>query len=116
MAIGKPPSMGIDRTTALIHSKLAEVTSEAMVQLHKRNQRIEITVQESQITIEESHSTIQRLESMLEEAKLENENYRRQEESQLPPFLGSVKFADNFCLQWKDQLQTNNVSRPSKAS
>jgi len=75
--------MGIDRTAALINSKLAEVTSEAMVQLHKRNQRIELTVQESQITIEESHLTIQRLESMLEEAKLENENYRRQEESQL---------------------------------
>ena len=72
--------MGIDKTASLIHGKLAEVTSEAMVQLHKRNQRIELTVQESQITIEESHSTIQRLENMLKEARLENEKYRQQEE------------------------------------
>lgn len=65
--------MGIERTASLIHSKLAEITSEAMVELHKRNKRIELKV-------EESHSTIQRLESLLEEAKLENEKHRLQEE------------------------------------
>jgi hypothetical protein len=89
MAIGRPPSLGVDKTASTIHGKLAEVTSEAMVQLHKRNQRIELTVQESQltikesqITIKESHSTIQRLESMLEKARLENEKYREQEETE----------------------------------
>ena len=53
-----------------------------MVQLHKRNQRIELTVQESKRTVEESHSTIQRLESMLEAARIENQRYRQQEETE----------------------------------
>lgn len=79
-ALGNPPAMGIEKTASVIHSKLAEVTSEAMVNLHKRNQQIQLTVEESKITLEESHSTIQRLESMLEEARLENEKYRQQEE------------------------------------
>jgi hypothetical protein len=80
MALGNPPAMGIEKTASVIHSKLAEVTSEAMVNLHKRNQQIQLTVEESQITLEESHATIQRLESMLREARLENEKYRQQEE------------------------------------
>lgn len=87
MALGKPPAMGVEKTAFVIHSKLAEVTSEAMINLHKRNQQIQltveeskITIEESKITIEESHSTIQRLESMLEEAKRENEKYRQQEQ------------------------------------
>ncbi len=89
MAIGSPPAMGVEKTASIIHSKLAEVTSEAMINLHKRNQKIQLTVEESrvkieesQITIEESHSTIQRLERMLEEARLENEKYRKQEEQE----------------------------------
>ncbi|KAE9370953.1 hypothetical protein N431DRAFT_379747 [Stipitochalara longipes BDJ] len=89
MAIGNPPAMGVEKTASIIHGKLAEVTSEAMLNLHKRNQQIQLTVEESkvkieesQITIEESHSTIQRLERMLEEARLENEKYRQQEEQE----------------------------------
>jgi hypothetical protein len=82
MAIGNPPSMRVEKTASTIHGKLAEVTSEAMVQLHKRNQRIEITVQESKRTVEESHSTIRRLESMLEAAQIENRRYRQQEETE----------------------------------
>jgi hypothetical protein len=80
MAIGNPPSIGVEKTASTIHGKLAEVTSEAMVQLHKRNQRIELTVQESKRTVDESHSTIQRLESMLQAARIENQRYRQQEE------------------------------------
>ena len=57
-------------------------TSEAMVQLHKRNQRIELTVQESKRTVEELHSTIQQLESMLKDADLKNQRYRQQEETE----------------------------------
>jgi hypothetical protein len=87
MAIGVPPAMGIDKTTTLIHSKLADVTNQAMVSLHKRNRDIElkvreskIIIEESQITIQESHTSIKRLESMLEESKQELERYRSQEE------------------------------------
>ena len=36
-AIGRPPSIGIDRTVTLIHSQLAELSSEATRLLHKRN-------------------------------------------------------------------------------
>jgi len=89
MAIGNPPKIGVEKTASLIHGKLAEVTSEAMINLHKRNQQIQLTVEESklkieesQITLEESHSTIQRLEQMLEEARLENEKYRQQEKEE----------------------------------
>ncbi|KAI9761888.1 MAG: hypothetical protein M1840_001541 [Geoglossum simile] len=46
MAIGKPPSMGIDITVATIHGKLAEVNAEAMVLLHSRNLEISEGVQE----------------------------------------------------------------------
>ena len=82
MAIGNPPSIGVEKTASTIHGKLAEVTSEAMVQLHKRNQRIELTVQESKRTVEELHSTIQQLESMLKDADLKNQRYRQQEETE----------------------------------
>jgi hypothetical protein len=55
MAIVNPLSMGAKKTASTVHGKLAEVTSEAMVQLHKRNQRIKLTVQESKRTVEELH-------------------------------------------------------------
>jgi hypothetical protein len=90
MAIGKPPSMGIDRTTALIHCKLAEVSLEANFLLHKQNQEINIIVKESQITItesqatvEESHAKIQILQHLLENEKIQNEKFRRQQEGRL---------------------------------
>ena len=53
MAIGKPPSIGIDRTVATIHGKLAEVNSEAMIQLHKRSQKIHTTVEDNNARIKE---------------------------------------------------------------
>jgi predicted nuclease with TOPRIM domain len=47
MAFGRPPSVGIDKTAAQVHKKLAEVSSEAMIQLHKRSQSIHVTVEDS---------------------------------------------------------------------
>jgi hypothetical protein len=57
MAIGRPPSMGIDKTAANVHKKLAEVSSGAMIELHKRSQNIYKTV-------EDTRSTINRLERL----------------------------------------------------
>jgi hypothetical protein len=53
-----------------------------MVQLHKRNQRIKLTVQESKRTVEELHWTIQQLKSMLKDVDLKNQRYRQQEENE----------------------------------
>ena len=60
-AVGKPPSLGIDRTVATIHGKLAEVNAEAMIQLHKRSQKIFETVEESNVRIKESSTEIKKL-------------------------------------------------------
>jgi len=49
--------MGVEKTASVIHGKLAEVTSEAMINLHKRNQKIQLTVEESKVKIEESQIT-----------------------------------------------------------
>lgn len=79
--------MGIDRTTTLIHSKLAEVSSEANFMLHKRNQEIniivkesQITIKESQVTVEESYAKIKTLQHLLENEKIQNEKFRHQQE------------------------------------
>ena len=60
-AVGRPPSLGIDRTVATIHAKLAEVNSETMIELHKRSQNIYITVKESDKRIKESGIEIKEL-------------------------------------------------------
>ena len=68
MAIGKPPPLGIDGTMAKIHGKLAEVNSEAMIQLHKRSQKIHITVEDNNAHIkklETSNSELERLNGVL---------------------------------------------------
>ena len=68
MAIGKPPSLGIDETVAKIHGKLAEVNSEAMIQLHKRSQKIHIVVEDNNVHIkklETSNMELERLNGVL---------------------------------------------------
>lgn len=52
MAIGKPPSMGIDNTVTTIHKNLAELNSQAMFHLHKRSQATFETVERSRQEIE----------------------------------------------------------------
>ena len=53
MAIGKPPSIGVDRTTAKIHAKLVQVNSEATLQLHKRSQDIQNIVKDNNTCIKD---------------------------------------------------------------
>ncbi|KAL9118252.1 MAG: hypothetical protein Q9187_005208 [Circinaria calcarea] len=62
MAIGKPPSLGIDQTVATLHAKLAEVNSEAMIQLHKRSQKIHNTVEDNNARIKELKNSNHALE------------------------------------------------------
>lgn len=62
MAIGKPPSIGIDKTAAAIHAKLTEVISEAARQLHKRSQNILITGEDSNARIKELKGSNDKLE------------------------------------------------------
>jgi len=78
MAIGKPPSMGIDRTVATVHGKLAEINSEAMLQLHRRSRNIQITVEDSNYRIKE----LKRLNGVLVRSheRLESEYRRFREE------------------------------------
>ena len=68
MAIGKPPSIGVDKTTMKIHAKLAEVNSEATFQLHKRSQNIHILVEDSNTRIKDlrgSNDELERLNGVL---------------------------------------------------
>lgn len=80
MAIGKPPSVGIDKTAARVHKKLAEVSSEAMIQLHKRSQSIHVTVEDSNTRIKE----LERLNAVLvhsyERLLVQYEEFRAQVE------------------------------------
>jgi hypothetical protein len=69
MAIGKPPSMGIDITVAMIHSKLAEVNSEAMVLLHSRSLEIGKGVQRLEADNKKKLGIIEKLSRELQEVK-----------------------------------------------
>ncbi|KAI9858315.1 MAG: hypothetical protein M1813_007590 [Trichoglossum hirsutum] len=69
MAIGKPPSMGIDITVATIHSKLAEVNSEAMVLLHSRSLEIGKGVQRLEADNKKKLGIIEKLSRELQEVK-----------------------------------------------
>lgn len=60
-AVGRPPSMGIDLTVREISEKLAAVNAEAMIQLHKRSQKIQLTVEESNTEVKE----LKRLNNLL---------------------------------------------------
>ena len=51
MAIGKPPSMGIDLTAETIQAKLANVTTECRFQLHSRTKQINTIVEDSNARI-----------------------------------------------------------------
>ena len=70
LAIGKPPSLGIDETMAKIHGKLAEVTLQANIQLHKRNKEIHFIV-------EDNNEHIKNLETSNLELKKLNEDLTR---------------------------------------
>jgi len=61
--------MGIDRTVATVNRKLAEINSEAMLQLHKRNR-------EMQITGEDSNHRIKELERLHGDLLSEYKRYR----------------------------------------
>ena len=63
MAIGRPPSIGVDKTVTLIHSQLAEVNSEATRLLHKRNRDIHELVAASNNEIADLKESNQRLET-----------------------------------------------------
>ena len=68
MAIGKPPSIGVDKTTLEIHAKLAEVNSAATVELHKRSQDIHGLVKTNNKDIEvlkNSNGELERLNGVL---------------------------------------------------
>ena len=71
MAIGRPPSMGIDKTASVVHKKLAEVSSTAMIELHKRSQSIYNTVESTKSRI----NNLERLNMVLVSAneRLEKE-------------------------------------------
>ena len=61
MAVGRPPSLGIDKTKAMINGKLAEINVEVNILLHKRHQRIDSRTEESHDKIEDSNQQIMSL-------------------------------------------------------
>lgn len=63
MAIFSPPSIGVDRTAALIHKTLAEINSEAMYGLHGRSQHIQQTTEELRAEAVSSNERLKELES-----------------------------------------------------
>jgi len=101
MAIGKPPSMGIDVTVATIHGKLAEVNSEAMVLLHSRSQEIHKGVQELQAENKQLLDRTKQLKQQndelllgMEQVKKENYHMRVAYERTFLHYLGNYRAPD----------------------
>ena len=93
-AIGKPPSLGIDRTMAIIHGKLAEVTSQANIQLHHRSKKIQLTVEDNNVHIKKlqvSNVELERLNGLLqrslERLEIQHEEFVAQVESMWLPLM-----------------------------
>ena len=79
MAIGKPPSIGVDKTTIEIHAKLAEINSAATVELHKRSQDTHCVVKDNNKHIralKNSNDELKRLNGVLARSleRLENQH------------------------------------------
>ena len=83
MAVGRPPSMGIDETTAVVHKKLAEVSSEAMLELHKRNGSMHLKIIGMERSIKDLHSQNKILlqESLAIKAMHESDQHQKQRKS-----------------------------------
>ncbi|EED20798.1 hypothetical protein TSTA_039920 [Talaromyces stipitatus ATCC 10500] len=82
MAIGNPPVRGIDKIATRIHQKLAEVSSEATMLLHRRNQSIQGTVENNNARLK----TVERQNDVLldayERIKENYERFRREVEAE----------------------------------
>jgi peptide subunit release factor RF-3 len=78
-ALGRPPSIGIDETTIQVHKKLAEVNSEAMVQLHKRNHKMHELIQNMEQNVKllraAAEQNEQRMRQLLTESELSQARY-----------------------------------------
>jgi hypothetical protein len=74
MAVGMPPSIGIDATVATIHGRLAEVNSEAMVLLHSRSKDIHEGIQKLQHDNEELKRHNKELREQVEDMKLQSDS------------------------------------------
>jgi hypothetical protein len=84
MAIGRPPSRGIDKTAAQVHRKLAEVSSEAMFHLHKRSQSIHVTVRDSNTQIKDLQRQNKVLVHAYEHLAANYDRFREEVESRYP--------------------------------
>ena len=78
MAIGRPPSLGVDLVEKSIQQKLSEVGSEAMVLLHSRNRDIFVNVGrllnengDLLTQINQMHSTVKSLQNQNESLQSE---------------------------------------------
>jgi len=87
MAIGNPPARGIDKIATRVHQKLAEVSSEATILLHKRNQSIQGTVENNNTrlkTVERQNNVLERQNNLLldayERIREDYERFRREVE------------------------------------
>lgn len=101
MAIGVPPSRGIEKNAITVHQTLAKVSAAAMFNLHKRNQDI-------QVTVEKSHDELEKQSNKLEKLNRQNEilmdaydrlyesyqSFRHDVESMIPRAFYSGKHAD----------------------
>ncbi|KAH0543405.1 hypothetical protein FGG08_002263 [Glutinoglossum americanum] len=95
MALGKPPSMGIDVTAAAIHSRLAEVNSEAMVLLHHRSK-------ETHENTEKIKTQNKKLQDIAESSKTEIEGLRRLNEI-LQAELADIKAQSKLKARQQDE-------------
>jgi hypothetical protein len=77
MAIGRPPAMGIDKTTAVIHKQLASINAEALVELHKRARSIYELVDESHNEITELRKRNMEQKSVIDDIQRQNEELSR---------------------------------------
>ncbi|MCJ1252165.1 hypothetical protein MMC30_009404 [Trapelia coarctata] len=76
-SIGRPPSMGIDITVRMMHRALAAVNKEATIELHRRNQNIQRTAEESNTYIKDLKREQNRLLEINEQIKAEFQAYKQ---------------------------------------
>ena len=73
MAIGRPPSLGIDVIQTTIQQKLAEVGAEAMLLLHGRSREIFVDVRYLRNKNEDQFRQIKSLNNNIKSLELQNE-------------------------------------------
>jgi hypothetical protein len=86
--------MGIDETTTKVHKKLAEVNSEAMIQLHKRSHKMHELIEGMERSVkvlrEEAEENRKRITLLLDESAQSKARYIEAQEQRRRKWMAMI--------------------------